>query len=440
MPYFLGKLDNYCSVVVYLRRIFYGEDPHRGGCGPMKEKGMFKRFFSQFHTLPHRAALFLQTLWYQLRASRFALSARRWSRDTFRRLRSHMPRKLFRFYREHTGARWLTISVICTLLILLIAPFFTTTVYGPDESIYLVVDNDGPKVVQGAIEENYQAAFLSMTVNEAASEGASQGDVQIILAADQPVTVYHNSNVYHITSKGETVASLLRRLRISHNDNEMIAVDTTGQTPVINISTVLSFRRNVPVPTDYKTERVCNPLRDKGTEETVQQGVPGEIIETYQDTYRLGQIVNTELVGATDDTSITEIIEYGSRVHEVDRTDRLMEDHPFEDGEGGYLLFESGDTMTYSKKMLCNATAYYGGTSTATGHPVGIGVIAVDPKVIPYRTRMFIRTWNGSRTYGIGTAYDCGGAVKGNIIDLWMPSYADCVSWGRRNVDCWILD
>lgn len=396
---------------------------------------MFKRFFTKLHTLPRRVMVFVETLWYQLLASRFALSARRWYRNARGQVREHMPRKLFRFYREHTGVRWLTISAVCTLLILLIAPSFTTTVYGPDEAIYLVVDDDGPSVVQGTIEEDYRAAFLTMT-----AETEVQGDMQILLAADQPVTVYRGRSIYHITSKQETVASLLRRLRISCSDNEMIAVDTTGATPVINISTVLSFQRNVPVPTDYKTERVCNPLRDKGTEETVQKGVPGTIIETYQDTYRLGQIVNTELVGTTDDTSITEIIEYGTRVHEVARTDRILEDHPFEDGEGGYLLFESGDTMTYSKKMLCNATAYYGGTSTATGHPVGVGVIAVDPKVIPYRTRMFIRTWNGSRTYGIGTAYDCGGAVKGNIIDLWMPSYADCVSWGRRNVDCWILD
>ena len=426
--------------MVYLRRIFYESSLRSDADGPPKETGMFKRFFAKLHTLPRRVVAFVQTLWYQLLASRFALSARQWCRSTRCQIRKHLPRKLFRFYREHVGAWWLTISAVCTLVILLVAPAFTTTVYGPDEAIYLVVDDDGPNVVQGTIKEDYQAAFLSMTAEEPSPENDATGDMQILLAADQPVTVYRGRNVYHITSKEETVASLLRRLRLSCSDNEMIAVDTTGATPVINISTVLSFQRNVPVPTDYKTERVCNPLREKGTEETVQKGVPGTIIETYQDTYRLGQVVNTELVGMTDDTSITEIIEYGSRVHEVARTDRLLEDHPFEDGEGGYLLFESGDTMTYSKKMLCNATAYYGGTSTATGHPVGVGVIAVDPKVIPYRTRMFIRSWNGSRTYGIGTAYDCGGAVKGNIIDLWMPSYADCVSWGRRNVDCWILD
>ena len=40
----------------------------------------------------------------------------------------------------------------------------------------------------------------------------------------------------------------------------------------------------------------------------------------------------------------------------------------------------------------------------------------------------------------MGTALDCGGAIKGNIVDLWFPTYADCARWGRRNVTVYILD
>lgn len=53
---------------------------------------------------------------------------------------------------------------------------------------------------------------------------------------------------------------------------------------------------------------------------------------------------------------------------------------------------------------------------------------------------MFIQTTNGRRVYGMGTALDCGGAIKGNIVDLWFPTKADCYSWGRRNVTVYILD
>ena len=60
--------------------------------------------------------------------------------------------------------------------------------------------------------------------------------------------------------------------------------------------------------------------------------------------------------------------------------------------------------------------------------------------MIPYYTKMFIQTTNGRRVYGMGTALDCGGAIKGNIVDLWFPTKADCYSWGRRNVTVYILD
>ena len=95
--------------------------------------------------------------------------------------------------------------------------------------------------------------------------------------------------------------------------------------------------------------------------------------------------------------------------------------------------------MPYKKIMDCNATAYDIHGTTATGYPTQIGVVAVDPKVIPYGTRMFIQTPSGSWVYGMATARDCGGAIKGNIIDLWFPDYATCCKWGRRDVTVYIL-
>ena len=76
---------------------------------------------------------------------------------------------------------------------------------------------------------------------------------------------------------------------------------------------------------------------------------------------------------------------------------------------------------------LC-AIAYYLPAKTASGLPVGVGVIAVDPTVIPLGTRVFIPG------YGPAVAADVGTAIKGNIIDLWMPSTAQARAWGRRTV------
>jgi 3D (Asp-Asp-Asp) domain-containing protein len=84
-------------------------------------------------------------------------------------------------------------------------------------------------------------------------------------------------------------------------------------------------------------------------------------------------------------------------------------------GQGGHTL-----TVT--------ATGYSLPGHTSTGLPVGFGVVAVDPAVIPLGTRLTIPG------YGDGVAADTGTAVHGNTIDLWFPSLSDAMAWGRRTV------
>ncbi len=74
------------------------------------------------------------------------------------------------------------------------------------------------------------------------------------------------------------------------------------------------------------------------------------------------------------------------------------------------------------------ATAYDLPGSTATGVPVGPGIVAVDPNVIPLGTRMTIPG------YGEGVAADTGGAIVGNRIDVWVPNGTAASAWGVRTV------
>jgi peptidoglycan DL-endopeptidase CwlO len=74
------------------------------------------------------------------------------------------------------------------------------------------------------------------------------------------------------------------------------------------------------------------------------------------------------------------------------------------------------------------ATGYAIRGRTATGLATGWGVVAVDPSVIPLGMRMTIPG------YGEGVAADTGGAVQGNAIDLWFPTRAQALAWGRRTV------
>jgi 3D (Asp-Asp-Asp) domain-containing protein len=80
------------------------------------------------------------------------------------------------------------------------------------------------------------------------------------------------------------------------------------------------------------------------------------------------------------------------------------------------------------RTITVQSTGYALGGTTASGIPVGWGVVAVDPSVIPMGTRMTIPG------YGEGVAADTGSAVRGATIDLWFPTTAQALQWGRRTV------
>ena len=85
-------------------------------------------------------------------------------------------------------------------------------------------------------------------------------------------------------------------------------------------------------------------------------------------------------------------------------------------------------TTEGARTLTVTATGYSLPGHTATGLPVGFGVVAVDPAVIPLGTRLTIPG------YGEGVAADTGTAVQGTTIDLWFPTLADAMAWGRRTV------
>ena len=91
------------------------------------------------------------------------------------------------------------------------------------------------------------------------------------------------------------------------------------------------------------------------------------------------------------------------------------------------------------KTLTMESTAYYGHGTTALGlkpvrNPNGLSTIAVDPNVIPLGTKVYVSG------YGLAIAADTGGAIKGNIIDVFLNSYEECYSWGRKQVTVQILE
>lgn len=86
------------------------------------------------------------------------------------------------------------------------------------------------------------------------------------------------------------------------------------------------------------------------------------------------------------------------------------------------------------KKMTVVATAYTGYSTTSTGQKPVWGTIAVDPRVIPYGTKVYIPQFDQ-----VFVANNCGGAIKGNKIDIFMNTKKECSNWGRRTIDIEIL-
>ena len=101
----------------------------------------------------------------------------------------------------------------------------------------------------------------------------------------------------------------------------------------------------------------------------------------------------------------------------------------------GTLTFSNGTTLRFSSAKSMTATAYTAGHdgvgyTTASGTLVDVGTVAVDRKVIPLGTKLYIVT-NDGIVYGTAVARDTG--VRGNVIDLYYNTYRECIEFGRRS-------
>jgi len=116
------------------------------------------------------------------------------------------------------------------------------------------------------------------------------------------------------------------------------------------------------------------------------------------------------------------------------------------------LKTSRGDVVRFNKTISMSATAYtasyedtgkspgqHGFGITASGARARRGIIAVDPRVIPLGTRVYVQGVGRTPDYGYAIAGDTGGAIKGNIIDLYFDSSNEVRSWGRRKVNVLIV-
>ncbi|MBW7572881.1 3D domain-containing protein [Caproiciproducens faecalis] len=107
----------------------------------------------------------------------------------------------------------------------------------------------------------------------------------------------------------------------------------------------------------------------------------------------------------------------------------------------GTVTDQNGKTISYKKCVSGRCTGYTGGGRTSTGKAAAFGLVAVNPKVIPYGSRLYICSPNGKVVYGYAIAADTGGGLmSGRIVaDLYFDTVGQCRSFGNRNMNIYVL-
>lgn len=317
------------------------------------------------------------------------------------------------------------------------------------EAVYVIYDGDTCTTVESrgyttaAVLKN--AGIEVDTCDQVTSQRNERGTTEITISRAQSVAINYQGATLHVYAHDETIRDLLARIGIAIGVSTVSSLDLDIRTEdgmVIDVTTYTYKNVVEEEAIPYATERKANASLTKGKENVLQAGKDGTAEVTYYVTYANGEEISRRVVSSKEITpATTEIVEYGTKAATIERTDRIASDERSEDGSG-VLTFQSGDTVTYSRVLTANATAYTAkaGSKTASGKTVYVGGIAVDPKVIPLGTKMYIQTTNGKFVYGTATAIDTGGAIKGNKIDLFFSTYNECVQFGRRNCTVYILN
>jgi len=178
---------------------------------------------------------------------------------------------------------------------------------------------------------------------------------------------------------------------------------------------------------EYETVKKKDSTLEKGQTTTQQKGENGSETLTYEDVYENGELVESSLA-STEVTkkSVSEILLVGTKV--VDRTVSVSAEITLSNDNRADK--DPPKESDVEKVVYVQATAYtHTGNKTATGVMPYVGMIAVNPKQIPYGTKLYVEG------YGYGVAGDTGGFRFSDRfqIDLFMDTYQECMNWGRRN-------
>lgn len=377
---------------------------------------------------------------------------------------------------QHPRRRaWLRRLIVVAVLAAAVGALLSQTVFA--QTSYIITDGDRVTVHRSYSSDPYEVlteAGIELEEEDTYETGYADGMNQITVRRMQMVTVINRGAQSVIGTYGETTGSLLARMGITPGTGDTLSCSSETQTydgmtiELVHTETRIEEEDTVvPYPVNYYED----PELEPGAEIVLVAGQNGLTHVKSEVTYRNGKEVSRVIVQETVKTKpVTQLVIRG-----VDRTimEQPADPEPAEqaapaassgtasgssssgssssggsryDGSaetsGNVIMTSSGESYTYVDVMTCSATAYtcegYVG-HTYSGTLARVGAIAVDPTVIPLGTKMYVVSNDGQYVYGYCVAEDIGGGIKGNKIDLYFDTYAECWDFGVRMCTVYIL-
>ena len=353
----------------------------------------------------------------------------------------------------------LLLPVICIVLLLSQTAFAKNT--------YLI--NDGGRVVIHTTYATDPAAVLNeaglqLGEDDTFTTEPGLGVSEITVQRKQLISIVHGGKTLEVVSYGESVESLLERLSLILTTEDVVSVPMNTQTfdgMCITISRSVQTEESYVAIIPFETTYCYDASLAEGEEKVLTAGVNGQAQRTATVVYLNGEEVSRTVLSETVISQpVNAVVAVGTYVEQAAPETEPTEPKPTVPPttapapkpevtgkpviKDGMITTPNGEVLTYTRVEQFKATAYHNsdpgcGIWTATGTLCRVGAIAVDPKVIPYGTRMYIVSNDGRWIYGTAVAEDCGGSIKGNRIDLYFDSVAECNRFGVRNCQVYFL-
>lgn len=239
-----------------------------------------------------------------------------------------------------------------------------------------------------------------------------------------------------IVRRGADVEDVLAMVGIEMQDGYEVSPglgETVHDGDVVTYGSIKSREYTVEEVVPYEEVEKLSPLIEDGKTMVVQTGKDGLRRATYQEKLVAGQVVERTVVES-------EWIEPMIEQHTITGADVAVSPLEFD-----VQLDENGVPEDYAA-VLTNqvATGYSAreGSWGASGEKTTPGHVAVDPREIPYGTKLYITSRDGSFVYGYAVATDTGIGLLNDVVDvdLFYDTYDESCLNGRKIVDIYILE